>query len=102
MLTMVYVAPMKALLQEMAGNFNSRLRSFGIKVGELTSDSQMEQISDYVRLVGFSVTLPNHTSPLSSTWTNLRGFFASYRPCALQQQFVGVTEERHQAVPGHE
>ena len=57
---MVYVAPMKALLQEMARNFNSRLRSFGIKVGELTGDSQMEPISYYVRLVGFSATLPNY------------------------------------------
>ena len=32
----VYVAPMKALVQEMVGNFNSRLNVFGIKVGELT------------------------------------------------------------------
>ncbi|KAI0312602.1 hypothetical protein OF83DRAFT_1019672, partial [Amylostereum chailletii] len=31
----VYVAPMKALVQEMVGNFNSRLNPFGIKVGEL-------------------------------------------------------------------
>ena len=37
----VYVALMKALVQEMVGNFNSCLRPFGIKVGELTDDSQM-------------------------------------------------------------
>ena len=37
----VYVAPMKALVQEMARNFNSRLRPFSIKVGELTGDSKM-------------------------------------------------------------
>ena len=44
----VYVAPMKALVQEMVGNFNSRLGPFGIKVGELTGDSQMtkQQIAE--------------------------------------------------------
>ncbi|KXN86969.1 Activating signal cointegrator 1 complex subunit 3-like protein [Leucoagaricus sp. SymC.cos] len=35
-----YIAPMKALLQEMVGNFQARLKVFGIKVGELTGDSQ--------------------------------------------------------------
>ena len=44
----VYIAPMKALVQEMVGNFQTRLKSFGIKVGELTGDSQMtkQQISE--------------------------------------------------------
>ncbi|KAH9930429.1 Sec63-domain-containing protein [Epithele typhae] len=44
----VYIAPMKALVQEMVGNFSSRLGVFGIKVGELTGDSQMtkQQISE--------------------------------------------------------
>ena len=37
----VYVAPTKALVQEMVGNFNARLSIFVIKVGELTGDSQM-------------------------------------------------------------
>ncbi|KAH9979649.1 putative RNA helicase [Russula compacta] len=147
----VYVAPMKALVQEMVGNFNSRLGPFGIKVGELTGDSQMtkqqiaetqiivttpekwdvitrknsdtsytnlvrlliideihllhdergpvlesvvartirrmEQTSDYVRLVGLSATLPNYQDGLFY-------FDASYRPCALQQQFIGVTEKK--------
>jgi pre-mRNA-splicing helicase BRR2 len=43
----VYIAPMKALVQEMVGNFTARLSVFGIKVGELTGDSQMtkQQIS---------------------------------------------------------
>jgi len=39
----VYVAPMKALVQEMVSNFTSLLTSFGIKVGELTGDSQMNK-----------------------------------------------------------
>ncbi|KAH9976666.1 hypothetical protein BGW80DRAFT_1111262, partial [Lactifluus volemus] len=37
----IYVAPMKALVQEMVGNFSLRLGPFGIKVGELTGNSQM-------------------------------------------------------------
>lgn len=158
----VYVAPMKALVQEMVGNFNSRLNPFGIKVGELTGDSQMtkqqisetqiivttpekwdvitrkssdtsytnlvrlliideihllhdergpvlesivartirrmEQTSDYVRLVGLSATLPNYEDVATFLRVDeSKGLFyfdASYRPCALQQQFVGVTEKK--------
>lgn len=49
----VYVAPMKALVQEMVGNFNSRLNRFGFKVGELTGDSQMtkQQIAETQMIV---------------------------------------------------
>ncbi|KAI0280130.1 Sec63-domain-containing protein [Russula aff. rugulosa BPL654] len=158
----VYVAPMKALVQEMVGNFNSRLGPFGIKVGELTGDSQMtkqqiaetqiivttpekwdvitrknsdtsytnlvrlliideihllhdergpvlesivartirrmEQTSDYVRLVGLSATLPNYQDVATflrvEQSKGLFYFDASYRPCALQQQFIGVTEKK--------
>ncbi|KZO96269.1 Sec63-domain-containing protein [Calocera viscosa TUFC12733] len=44
----VYVAPMKALVQEMVGNFGTRLKPFGVKVGELTGDSQLtkQQIAE--------------------------------------------------------
>ena len=47
-LKIVYIAPMKALVQEMVGNFSARLGVYGIKVGELTGDSQMtkQQISE--------------------------------------------------------
>ncbi|KAF8270130.1 putative RNA helicase [Lactarius quietus] len=158
----VYVAPMKALVQEMVGNFTSRLSPYGIKVGELTGDSQMtkqqisetqiivttpekwdvitrknsdtsytnlvrlliideihllhdergpvlesivartirrmEQTSDYVRLVGLSATLPNyHDVATFLRVDQTKGLFyfdASYRPCALQQQFIGVTEKK--------
>ena len=43
----VYVAPMKALVQEMVLNFRNRLEPFGITVNELTGDSTLtkEQIS---------------------------------------------------------
>ncbi|SPO28171.1 probable ATP dependent RNA helicase [Ustilago trichophora] len=37
----VYVAPMKALVSEQAGNFRDRLQSYGITVNELTGDSQL-------------------------------------------------------------
>ncbi|CAO3589811.1 unnamed protein product [Absidia cylindrospora] len=44
----VYIAPMKALVQEMVGNFSSRLSVYGIKVAELTGDRQLtkQQIAE--------------------------------------------------------
>ncbi|KAH0834659.1 putative RNA helicase [Lanmaoa asiatica] len=159
----VYIAPMKALVQEMVGNFTSRLTTtFGVKVGELTGDSQMtkqqisetqiivttpekwdvitrkstdtsytnlvrlmiideihllhdergpvlesvvarairrmEQTGDYVRLVGLSATLPNYQDVATFLRVDeSKGLFyfdASYRPCGLQQQFIGVTEKK--------
>lgn len=161
-LKMVYIAPMKALVQEMVGNFSARLSSYGIKVGELTGDSQMtkqqiaethiivttpekwdvitrkssdtsyttlvrliiideihllhdergpvlesviartirrmEQSHEYVRLVGLSATLPNYEDVATFLRVDVKkGLFyfdASYRPCGLQQQFIGVTEKK--------
>ncbi|EDR01243.1 uncharacterized protein LACBIDRAFT_240054 [Laccaria bicolor S238N-H82] len=158
----VYVAPMKALVQEMVGNFTARLKVFGIKVGELTGDSQMtkqqiaetqiivttpekwdvitrkmtdtsytnlvrliiideihllhdergpvlesiiartvrwaEQRSEFVRLLGLSATLPNYEDVATFLRVDeKKGLFyfdASYRPCGLQQQFIGVTEKK--------
>lgn len=158
----VYVAPMKALVQEQVGNFSHRLKDFGIVVRELTGDSQMtkqqisetqiivttpekwdvitrkstdtsytnlvrliivdeihllhdergpvlesiiartirrmEQTSDYVRLVGLSATLPNYQDVATFLRVDenkgLFYFDSSYRPCALQQQFIGITEKK--------
>ncbi|EMD34630.1 hypothetical protein CERSUDRAFT_116803 [Gelatoporia subvermispora B] len=158
----IYVAPMKALVQEMVGNFGSRLGVYGVKVGELTGDAQMtkaqiaetqiivttpekydvitrkstdtsytnlvrliiideihllhdergpvlesiiartvrrmEQTGDYVRLVGLSATLPNYQDVATflrvDSNKGLFYFDASYRPCVLQQQFIGVTEKK--------
>lgn len=44
----IYIAPMKALVAEMVGNFSRRLKDYGITVGELTGDRQMSkaQIAD--------------------------------------------------------
>ncbi|KAG5640834.1 hypothetical protein DXG03_006882 [Asterophora parasitica] len=158
----VYIAPMKALVQEMVGNFTARLSVFGMKVGELTGDSQMtkqqiaetqiivttpekwdvitrkstdtsytnlvrliiideihllhdergpvlesviartirrmEQTNEYVRLVGLSATLPNYQDVATFLRVDeSKGLFyfdASYRPCGLQQQFIGITEKK--------
>ncbi|KAI0535743.1 Sec63 Brl domain-containing protein [Xylaria digitata] len=37
----VYIAPLKALVQEQVGNFGARLKPFGITVSELTGDRQL-------------------------------------------------------------
>uniref|UniRef100_A0A8C8K5Z9 U5 small nuclear ribonucleoprotein 200 kDa helicase n=1 Tax=Oncorhynchus tshawytscha TaxID=74940 RepID=A0A8C8K5Z9_ONCTS len=37
----IYVAPMRSLVQEMVGNFSKRLASYGITVSELTGDHQL-------------------------------------------------------------
>ncbi|KAI9745256.1 MAG: DEIH-box ATPase [Claussenomyces sp. TS43310] len=44
----VYVAPLKALVQEQVGNFGARLKPYGIQVSELTGDRQLtkQQIAD--------------------------------------------------------
>ncbi|XP_077866921.1 U5 small nuclear ribonucleoprotein 200 kDa helicase-like [Saccoglossus kowalevskii] len=39
----IYVAPMRSLVQEMVGNFNKRLNSYGITVSELTGDHQLSK-----------------------------------------------------------
>ena len=158
----VYIAPMKALVQEMVGNFNSRLKPFGIKVSELTGDRQLtkeqisetqiivttpekwdvitrkstdtsytnlvrliiideihllhddrgpvlesiiartlrrgEQTNESVRLIGLSATLPNYRDVAKflrvDEKVGLFHFDASFRPCPLKQQFIGVTEKR--------
>ncbi|XP_063371470.1 U5 small nuclear ribonucleoprotein 200 kDa helicase [Cydia amplana] len=43
---MIYVAPMRSLVQEMVGNFSKRLAAYNLKVSELTGDHQLtrEQI----------------------------------------------------------
>ena len=39
----VYIAPMKALVTEVAGNFGRRLEAFGMTVNELTGDSHLSR-----------------------------------------------------------
>ncbi|KAI8321181.1 Sec63-domain-containing protein [Martensiomyces pterosporus] len=160
---MVYIAPMKALVAEVSGSFSKRLGPLGLKVAELTGDSQLtkqqitetqlivttpekwdvitrkggegsytslvrlviideihllhddrgpvleslvcrllrtqEQTQQRVRLVGLSATLPNYEDV--ATFLRVprdRGLFyfdARFRPCPLQQEFVGITEKKH-------
>ena len=44
----VYIAPLKALVQEQVGNFSKRLERYGVRVSELTGDRQLtkQQIAD--------------------------------------------------------
>lgn len=44
----IYIAPLKALVQEQVGNFGKRLEAYGITVSELTGDRQLtkQQIAD--------------------------------------------------------
>ncbi|KAI0397895.1 Sec63 Brl domain-containing protein [Xylariaceae sp. FL0594] len=39
----VYIAPLKALVQEQVGNFGARLKPYGITVSELTGDRQLNK-----------------------------------------------------------
>ena len=155
----VYIAPMKALVAEMVGNFSKRLEHFGLRVRELTGDvsltrkelmdeadvlvstpekwdvvtrkarnraftsqvklviidevhllhdvrgavlesivsrtvRQVEVTREMTRLVGLSATLPNYTDVaafLRVPKKNLFVFGNEYRPCPLQQHFIGIT-----------
>ncbi|CAM9017925.1 unnamed protein product [Wickerhamomyces anomalus] len=157
----VYIAPLKALVQEQVREFSRRLEVFGITVEELTGDSNLtkQQISETqilvttpekwdvitrknsdtsytnlvslliideihllhdergpvlesitartlrnveysgrdVRLVGLSATLPNYKDVAKFLRVDeSKGLFffdASYRPCPLAQQFIGITEK---------
>ncbi|GAB7354044.1 hypothetical protein MBLNU459_g4625t1 [Dothideomycetes sp. NU459] len=158
----IFIAPLKALVQEQVGNFGKRLEPYGIKVSELTGDRQLtkqqiaetqvivttpekwdvitrkatdtsytnlvrlicideihllhddrgpviesivsrtirrtEQTGDPVRLVGLSATLPNYRDVSTFLRVDpLKGLFhfdATYRPCPLKQEFIGVTDKK--------
>ncbi|ODV89579.1 hypothetical protein CANCADRAFT_4197 [Tortispora caseinolytica NRRL Y-17796] len=158
----VYIAPLKALVQEQVRTFSARLAPFGLTCAELTGDQQLtrDQIAltnvifttpekwdivtrkanetSYVKLVrlliideihllhdergpvlesivaralmisdltgtemrmaGLSATLPNYSDV--STFlrvdpaVGLFYFDASFRPCPLSQQVIGITEKK--------
>ncbi|KAJ3643308.1 hypothetical protein Zmor_026030 [Zophobas morio] len=158
----IYVAPMRSLVQEMVGNFGKRLSSYNITVSELTGDHQLtrEQIAatqiivctpekwdiitrkggektfaslvrliiideihllhdergpvlealvartirmieatqEDVRIVGLSATLPNYQDVAAflrvKSDSGLFYFDNSFRPVALEQQYIGVTEKK--------
>ncbi len=158
----VYIAPLKALVQEQVGNFGKRLEPYGIKVSELTGDRQLtkqqiaetqiivttpekwdvitrkatdtsytnlvrlicideihllhddrgpvlesivsrtirrtEQTGKPVRIIGLSATLPNYRDVATflrvDPQNGLFHFDASFRPCPLKQEFIGVTDKK--------
>ncbi|CAF0968819.1 unnamed protein product [Rotaria sordida] len=45
---MIYIAPMRSLVQDVVGNFIKRLNPFGLKVEELTGDHQLSQKWDII------------------------------------------------------
>ncbi|KAF9411851.1 hypothetical protein HW555_009456 [Spodoptera exigua] len=159
---MIYVAPMRSLVQEMVGTFTKRLSAYNLRVSELTGDHQLtreqidatqlivctpekwdiitrkggersftnlvrliiidevhllhdergpvlealvartlrtvEQTQEEVRLVGLSATLPNYTDVAAFLRVKpehgLFYFDNSFRPVALEQQYIGVTEKK--------
>lgn len=158
----IYIAPLKSLVQEMVGSFSKRLANYNLKVAELTGDQQlskeqinatqvivctpekwdiitrksgdrtytqlvrliiideihllhddrgpvleciiartlrnMEATQEDVRLVGLSATLPNYKDVALFMRVDLnKGLFYfdnSYRPVALEQQYIGITEKK--------
>ena len=159
----VYIAPMKALVQEVVANLTQRIgEPYGLNVRELSGDVNMtkgeiaatqiivstpekwdvvtrkagdrmftQQVrcviideihllhddrgpvleclvartrrqeastKQHVRLVGLSATLPNYEDVATflgvNPATGLFFFDGSYRPCPLQQQYIGVTERK--------
>nr|CAI5865606.1 unnamed protein product [Callosobruchus analis] len=158
----IYVAPMRSLVQEMVGNFGKRLSSYNITVSELTGDHQLtreqiqgtqiivctpekwdiitrkggektftslvrliiideihllhdergpvlealvartirmiESTQEDVRMVGLSATLPNYQDVAAflrvKADSGLFYFDNSFRPVALEQQYIGVTEKK--------
>jgi pre-mRNA-splicing helicase BRR2 len=59
---------------------------------------QIETSQEMIRLVGLSATLPNYEDV--ATFLRVKpdkGLFyfdASYRPCPLKQQYIGITERK--------
>lgn len=158
----IYIAPMRSLVQEMVGSFGKRLAAYGIKVSEMTGDHQLckeeinatqvivctpekwdivtrkggertytqlvrllivdeihmlhddrgpvleaviartirsiETTQEDVRLVGLSATLPNYEDVATFMRVDpSKGLFFfdnSFRPCPLEQQYIGITEKK--------
>lgn len=158
----IYIAPMRSLVQEMVGSFGKRLAAYGIKVSEMTGDHQLckeeinatqvivctpekwdivtrkggertytqlvrlliideihmlhddrgpvleaviartirsiETTQEDVRLVGLSATLPNFEDVATFLRVDpSKGLFFfdnSFRPCPLEQQYIGITEKK--------
>ena len=62
----VYIAPMRSLVQEMVGNFSKRLAPFKLKVGELTGDHQLSR--EEIAATQVIVCTPEKWDVLSRRW----------------------------------
>merc|ERR1719230_1859676 len=111
----VYVAPMKALVQEVVQSFQQRLQSYGVVIRDeihLLHDKrgpvlesivartirQIETTQEHIRLVGLSATLPNYEDVAIFLRVNpekgLFYFGNQYRPVPLEQTYIGVTDKK--------
>ncbi|PBP27364.1 Sec63 Brl domain-containing protein [Diplocarpon rosae] len=101
----VYIAPLKALVQEQVGNFGGRLREYGITVSELTGDRQLtkQQIAD----TQIIVTTPEKWDVITRkatdlSYTNLVRLIIideihllhDDRGPVLESIFIGITEKK--------
>ncbi|KXN85948.1 Pre-mRNA-splicing factor brr2 [Leucoagaricus sp. SymC.cos] len=64
---MVYIAPMKAFVQEMVGNFQAHLKVFVIKAGEFTGDYQRVTLIAETQII---VTTPEKWDVITRKGTN--------------------------------
>ncbi|KAL6450180.1 BRR2 Pre-mRNA-splicing helicase BRR2 [Candida maltosa Xu316] len=66
-------------------------------VSRIVRKNEQSSNDDDVRIVGLSATLPNYQDVAKFTRVEPDGLFyfdSSYRPCPLQQEFVGVKETK--------
>ena len=66
--------------------------------GIISRTLRQSEIVSPVRIVGLSATLPNYTDVATflkvDVDSNLFYFDSSYRPCPLEQQFIGIKEKK--------
>jgi pre-mRNA-splicing helicase BRR2 len=65
---MVYIAPMKSLVQEMVLNFGKRLAVYGLKVAELSGDQQLNR--EQIEATQLIITTPEKWSAHIHTRTH--------------------------------
>lgn len=77
----VYIAPMKALVAEMVGNFSTRLEPYGVKVRELTGDINLTKSEIEETQVLSTVPRP-HSTPCQDLYLRC---FSKLPPVLCQQ-----------------
>ena len=64
----VYIAPMKALVAEMVGNFSARLEPYGMQVRELTGDMNLTKSEIEATQVCTQPCNPCSSIPTQAMW----------------------------------